>query len=113
MAGQPDERLGLPAGSDEAPEVALILIGVSFVGGIGGGLLLLATSNAAFSKLILAAARRHGAVWPSPARCRRLSAGSRRGCGMAAASEPGSIGGAYSSLFVAIYGGFSAPGWAS
>ena len=89
---------------------ALILIGVSFVGGITGGLLLLATSNAAFSKLIPWLLLVATALFAFSGQVQKTVAWFKARCGMAASNEPGSIGGALFQLFVAIYGGFFGAG---
>ena len=89
---------------------ALILIGVSFVGGIGGGLLLLATSNAAFAKLIPWLLLVATALFAFSGQVQKIVGWLKARLGMAAASEPGSIGGAVFQLFVAIYGGFFGAG---
>ncbi len=93
---------------------ALILIGVSFVGGICGGLLLLATSNAAFSKLIPWLLLVATALFAFSGQVQRIvgwAKGKLGGkLGAAQSSEPGSLGGAAFQLVVAIYGGFFGAG---
>ena len=89
---------------------ALILIGVSFVGGICGGLLLLATSNAAFSKLIPWLLLVATALFAFSGQVQRIVGWVKGKLGAAQSSEPGSIGGAAFQLVVAIYGGFFGAG---
>ena len=89
---------------------ALILIGVSFVGGICGGLLLLATSNAAFSKLIPWLLLVATALFAFSGQVQRIVGWIKGKFGAAQSSEPGSIGGACFQLVVAIYGGFFGAG---
>jgi uncharacterized protein len=89
---------------------AAVLVGVSLIGGVAGGLLLLATSNAAFSRLIpwlLAVAT---ALFAFSGQIARAIAALKRRLGAAARSEPGSAGGALFQLAVAIYGGFFGAG---
>jgi hypothetical protein len=93
---------------------AVLLMVVSLVGGIAGGLLLLATSNAAFAKMIpwlllvattLFAFSGQISKW--------VQAGKRRfGAGESAksANSPGGAGGALFQLAVAVYGGFFGAG---
>ncbi len=89
---------------------ALILIGVSFVGGICGGLLLLATSNAAFSKLIPWLLLVATALFAFSGQVQRIVGWVKGKLGAAQSSEPGSLGGAGFQLVVAIYGGFFGAG---
>ena len=89
---------------------ALILIGVSFIGGICGGLLLLATSNAAFSKLIPWLLLVATALFAFSGQVQRIVGWVKGKLGAAQSSEPGSIGGAAFQLIVAIYGGFFGAG---
>ncbi len=89
---------------------ALILIGVSFVGGICGGLLLLATSNAAFSKLIPWLLLVATALFAFSGHVQRIVGWIKGKLGAAPSSEPGSLGGAAFQLAVAIYGGFFGAG---
>ena len=89
---------------------ALILIGVSFVGGICGGLLLLATSNAAFSKLIPWLLLVATALFAFSGQVQRIVGWIKGKFGATQSSEPGSIGGAAFQLVVAIYGGFFGAG---
>lgn len=91
---------------------ALILIGVSLVGGIAGGLLLLAISNAAFSKLIPWLLLVATALFAFSGQVQRIVAWVKRKLGAAAESQanPGSFGGALFQLVVATYGGFFGAG---
>ncbi|MCK6406524.1 MAG: sulfite exporter TauE/SafE family protein [Rhodocyclaceae bacterium] len=89
---------------------ALILMGVSLVGGTCGGLLLLATSNAAFAKLIPWLLLVATALFAFSGQVQRIVGTLKGRLGMAAASEPGSAGGACFQLIVAIYGGFFGAG---
>jgi uncharacterized membrane protein YfcA len=90
---------------------ALLLIIVSFLGGIAGGLLLLATSNAAFSRLIpwlLLVATTLFAFSGQVSRLVKWTKG-RMG-GDVHRHNPGGPGGALFQLAVAIYGGFFGAG---
>ncbi|MBI2305986.1 MAG: sulfite exporter TauE/SafE family protein [Rhodocyclales bacterium] len=89
---------------------ALILIAVSFVGGICGGLLLLATSNAAFSKLIPWLLLVATALFAFSGQVQRVVGWIKAKLGAVPSSEPGNAGGALFQLFVAIYGGFFGAG---
>lgn len=89
---------------------ALILIAVSFVGGICGGLLLLATSNAAFAKLIPWLLLVATALFAFSGQVQRIVGWIKGKLGAARSNEPGSIGGAAFQLVVAIYGGFFGAG---
>ncbi len=89
---------------------ALILMGVSLVGGITGGLLLLATSNAAFSKMIPWLLLVATLLFAFSAQVSKLIAAIKAKLGAAASEEPGSVGGACFQLVVAIYGGFFGAG---
>lgn len=90
---------------------ALLLMIVSFLGGIAGGLLLLATSNAAFSRLIpwlLLVATTLFAFSGQVSRLVKWAKG-RMG-GDVHRHDPGGAGGALFQLIVAIYGGFFGAG---
>ena len=90
---------------------AVLLMIVSFLGGIGGGLLLLATSNAAFSRLIpwlLLVATTLFAFSGQVSRLVKWTKG-RLG-GDIQARNPGGPGGALFQLLVATYGGFFGAG---
>lgn len=89
---------------------ALILILVSLVGGISGGLLLLATSNAAFAKLIPWLLLVATALFAFSGQVSALVGWIKSKLGAAPSSEPGSLGGALFQLIVAIYGGFFGAG---
>ncbi|MQY51707.1 sulfite exporter TauE/SafE family protein [Rhodocyclus gracilis] len=89
---------------------ALLLIVVSLIGGIVGGLLLLATSNAAFSKLIPWLLLIATALFAFSGQISRGLARLRQRLGRGAAAAPGGPGGALFQLAVAIYGGFFGAG---
>lgn len=91
---------------------ALILMGVSLVGGITGGLLLLATSNAAFSILIPWLLLVATLLFAFSGQVQRIVGWvkARLGAATQAEAPPGSIGGAVFQLVVAIYGGFFGAG---
>lgn len=89
---------------------ALLLIGASFVGGICGGLLLLATSNAAFSKLIPWLLLTATALFAFAGQVQRLIAAIKGRLGSTRTSAPGSPGGVLFQLVVAVYGGFFGAG---
>lgn len=91
---------------------ALILIGVSLVGGICGGLLLLAISNAAFSMLIPWLLLIATALFAFSGQVQKIVAWSKQKLGLSAGGEanPGSVGGALFQLVVATYGGFFGAG---
>ena len=90
---------------------AILLIAVSIIGGLAGGLLLLSTSNAAFSALIPCLFLVATSLFAFSARVSRLVAWGKRRFGAESAGEPGGgIGGALFQLIVAIYGGFFGAG---
>lgn len=90
---------------------AVVLIGVSIVGGLSGGLLLLATSNAAFSALIPWLLLVATSLFAFSSQVGRLVAWGKRRFGVQSTGEPGGgIGGAFFQLVVAIYGGFFGAG---
>lgn len=91
---------------------ALILILVSLIGGICGGLLLLAISNAAFSKLIPWLLLIATALFAFSGQVQRIVAAVKTKLGLTSGADahPGSIGGALFQLIVAIYGGFFGAG---
>ena len=91
---------------------ALILILVSLVGGICGGLLLLAISNAAFSKLIPWLLLIATALFAFSGQVQRIVGWVKQKLGATISDEasPGSIGGALFQLIVATYGGFFGAG---
>lgn len=89
---------------------AILLMLVSLIGGIAGGLLLLATSNAAFSQLIPWLLLVATALFAFSGQISKRLARMRQGLGSAAPHQPGGIGGALFQLAVAIYGGFFGAG---
>lgn len=91
---------------------AVLLIIVSIIGGITGGLLLLATSNAAFAKLIPWLLLVATALFTFSGQVARLVAWSKHQVGGQAGQHntPGGPGGALFQLVVAIYGGFFGAG---
>lgn len=89
---------------------ALLLVGVSVVGGLAGGLLLLATSNAAFSRLIPWLLLVATALFAFSKHVSRLVAWFKAKIGSTSSSEPGGPGGALFQLAVAVYGGFFGAG---
>lgn len=91
---------------------AVLLACISFGGGLAGGLLLLATSNAAFERLIpwlLLIATALFAFSAKVSWCVALIKG-RFGANAATKRNPGSLGGALFQFIVAVYGGFFGAG---
>jgi uncharacterized membrane protein YfcA len=86
---------------------AFILMGVSLVGGLTGGLLLLATSNAAFSRLIPWLLLVATLLFSFSAQVGRLVAWGKRRLGLGLRAGPGAV---IFQLGVAIYGGFFGAG---
>lgn len=91
---------------------AALLVLVSVVGGVAGGLLLLATSNAAFSILIPWLLLTATALFTFSSQVTRLVAWSKKKLGAKGdqTQTPGGIGGALFQLIVAVYGGFFGAG---
>src|SRR5574337_577540 len=91
---------------------AALLIGVSLLGGIGGGLFLLVTSNAAFAKLVPWLLLVATALFAFSGQVSRLVTAVKRHLGAAHRKDatPGGLGGALFQLIVAIYGGFFGAG---
>jgi uncharacterized membrane protein YfcA len=89
---------------------ALLLVGVSLFGGVTGGLLLLATSNAAFAKMIPWLLLLATALFAFSAHIARGVARLKSRLGLATRSHPGSPAGAFAQTLVAIYGGFFGAG---
>ncbi|MBL8439237.1 MAG: sulfite exporter TauE/SafE family protein [Zoogloeaceae bacterium] len=89
---------------------AVILVGLSLLGGILGGLLLLATSNAAFARLVPWLLLIATALFAFSRQIGGAVAAVKRRFGAATRQEPGSLGGALFQLAVAIYGGFFGAG---
>lgn len=90
---------------------AMLLMATSFFGGIAGGLLLLAISNAAFSRLIPWLLLVATALFAFSSQVSRLIKWSKQKfLGHASAHNPGSLGGAFFQFIVAVYGGFFGAG---
>ncbi len=89
---------------------AIRLTIVAFFGGIAGGLLLLATSDASFSKLIPWLLLLATGLFAGSSQVSRLVAAIKTRAGLAARQEPGSLGGLFFQLLVSIYGGFFGAG---
>lgn len=90
---------------------AVILIIVSLIGGLSGGLLLLATSNAAFSRLIPWLLLVATVLFAFSAQVSRLVAWCKHRLGAQVSEGPkASLGGSLFQLAVAIYGGFFGAG---
>jgi uncharacterized protein len=91
---------------------ALLLALVSLLGGLTGGLLLLSTSNAAFSKLIPWLLLVATVLFAFSAQISRLVARGKTRIGVRARGDqkPGSVGGILFQFIVAIYGGFFGAG---
>lgn len=90
-----------------------LLVAVSFIGGIVGGLLLLAISNAAFSRLVPWLLLVATVLFAFSAQMSRLVATFKARAGMAGTNRtgaPGGIGGLVFQLAVAVYGGFFGAG---
>lgn len=84
---------------------------VAFFGGIAGGLLLLATSNASFSKLIPWLMLLATGLFAGSSQVSRLVAALKSRAGLAAQrADNGSLGGLFFQLMVSIYGGFFGAG---
>ncbi len=91
--------------------IALMLAGVSLLGGLLGGLLLLATSNAAFSRMIPWLLLVATLLFAFSAHISRAIAGCKQRLGLDGSRQrPGSIGGMLFQLIVAVYGGFFGAG---
>ncbi|HZX31614.1 MAG TPA: sulfite exporter TauE/SafE family protein [Rhodocyclaceae bacterium] len=91
----------------------LLLVAISFIGGITGGLLLLAISNAAFSKLVPWLLLVATTLFAFSSQVSRLVAAFKARMGLAGGSKtgtPGGLGGLFFQLLVAIYGGFFGAG---
>jgi uncharacterized protein len=89
---------------------AYLLAAVSLGGGLCGGLLLLATSNAAFSRLIPWLLLVATLMFAFSSQVGALVAWLRRRLGARPADSPASLGGALFQFIVAIYGGFFGAG---
>lgn len=90
---------------------AVLLMIVSFLGGICGGLLLLATSNAAFSRLIPWLLLLATALFAFSGQVSKLVQWVKGGTGgPPPARNPGGPGGALFQFIVAVYGGFFGAG---
>ena len=91
--------------------VAVMLAVVSMLGGLVGGLLLLATSNAAFSRLIPWLLLLATTLFAFSAQVSRLVSWTKKKLGFGGDKDhPGSMGGAAFQFLVAIYGGFFGAG---
>lgn len=89
---------------------ALVLAGVSLIGGLAGGLLLLAISNAAFSRLVPWLLLVATLLFTFSGQLGRLVARAKRRLGMHAAGLRIGPGGVTFQLCVAVYGGFFGAG---
>jgi len=91
---------------------ALLLALVSMLGGLAGGLLLLATSNAAFAQLIPWLLLLATTLFAFSAQVSQLVRWGKAKLGAHSAGEhrPGSVGGVLFQLVVAVYGGFFGAG---
>lgn len=93
------------------PRMAIILAIVSVLGGLAGGLLLMATSNESFAKLIPWLLLLATSLFASSAHISRLVAWLKQRLGLGGPqNEPGSLGGALFQFVVAVYGGFFGAG---
>ena len=94
------------------PRWTLLLVLVSLIGGISGSLLLLATSNAAFSRLVPWLLLVATSLFAFSGQISRgvAAAKARLGLGAKAAGTPGGAGGLIFQTIVAIYGGFFGAG---
>ena len=94
------------------PRWTLMLVLISFIGGIAGGLLLLATSNAAFSRLVPWLLLSATALFAFSGQVSRMVAATRARIGIKKkeSGTPGGVGGLIFQLCVAIYGGFFGAG---
>lgn len=90
----------------------LLLVLISFIGGIAGGLLLLATSNAAFSRLVPWLLLTATTLFAFSGQVSRLVAATKARIGLQKkeTGTPGGLGGLLFQLCVAIYGGFFGAG---
>jgi uncharacterized membrane protein YfcA len=89
---------------------ALLLAIVSMAGGLMGGLLLLQTSNASFSRLIPWLLLLATSLFAFSVQVGRLIAGIKRRLGVRPSGSKAGLGGALFQLAVAIYGGFFGAG---
>lgn len=91
---------------------ALLLAFISLIGGLTGGLLLLATSNAAFSRLIPWLLLLATALFAFSAQVSRMVAWCKTKLGgkVRAKQNPGSLAGSLFQFLVAVYGGFFGAG---
>ena len=94
------------------PRWTLLLVLISFMGGIAGGLLLLATSNAAFSRLVPWLLLTATSLFAFSGQVSRLVAATKARIGLQKkeSGTPGGLGGLLFQLCVAIYGGFFGAG---
>ena len=89
---------------------AYLLAAVSLGGGLCGGLLLLATSNAAFSRLVPWLLLVATLLFAFSAQIGRLVTWTKRRLGARPAHAPAGVGGALFQFVVAVYGGFFGAG---
>ena len=93
------------------PRMALLLAVVSMLGGLAGGLLLMATSNESFSRLIPWLLLLATTLFAFSAKVSKMVAWGKQRLGFAATQQqPGSLGGALFQFVVAVYGGFFGAG---
>ena len=93
------------------PRMAVLLAIVSMLGGLAGGLLLMATSNESFSRLIPWLMMLATTLFALSSRISKLIAWTKLRLGIGRHREqPGSIGGALFQFVVATYGGFFGAG---
>ena len=91
-------------------KLAVLLAAVSMLGGLTGGLLLLSTSNAAFSKLIPWLLLVATSLFAFSAQVSRLVVWIKAKHGAGAEHKPGTPAGALFQFIVAVYGGFFGAG---
>lgn len=94
------------------PRWTLLLVLLSFIGGICGGLLLLATSNAAFSRLVPWLLLTATSLFAFSGQISRAVAQTKARIGLATreGGAPGGLGGLLFQFIVAVYGGFFGAG---
>lgn len=94
------------------PRWTALLVIISFFGGIGGGLLLLAISNAAFARLVPWLLLVATTLFAFSGQVSRLVSKAKATLGLRSneGGMPGGVGGLFFQLIVAIYGGFFGAG---